>query len=172
MNAVSTSYLRCVAELMRAQVEHFAEQNQIPLDDVGSIANLQSLRRVYDIVGGQTVVEPTRGSGIADGLADIHSEGNDVVFDAGFEFVNARNIHSGARANDRSGVFGHEAGFGQRLRGGQLDLEPFLEAIRIAPDLAHLFAGVTWDQIGSLGVNAFKPHDLADGRKHSNDTAF
>ena len=52
MHAVSAADLRRIAKLMRAQVKHLAEQNKIPLDDVGSIANLQRLGGVDDIVRG------------------------------------------------------------------------------------------------------------------------
>src|SRR5580658_3478999 len=50
MHAVSSSNLRRVAKLVRAQIQHFAEQYKPPLDEVRSIANLQRLRGIYDIV--------------------------------------------------------------------------------------------------------------------------
>ena len=146
MHAVSAADLRRIAKLMRSQVKYLAEQNKIALDNVGSVANLQRLGGVDDIVRSQAIVQPARGGGIADGFAHIHRKRNDVVLYARFQFVNARDIHFGALANDRSGIFRHEASFRKRFGGGQLDVEPLLEAIRIAPDLAHIFAGITRNQ--------------------------
>ena len=88
-------------------------------------------------------MQPARGGGIANGFSDIHRERNDVMLHAGFEFVDTRDVHFGALANDRSGVFRHQASFSERFRGGQLDIKPLLEAICIAPDLAHILAGIT-----------------------------
>src|SRR6202790_3258012 len=98
MNAVRSADLWSIAELVGAHVEQLRKQKQSSFDDVGSIANLQRLRGVDDIVGSQTVMEPARGSWIADGFADVHGEGDDIMLHAGFEFVNARDIHFGARA--------------------------------------------------------------------------
>lgn len=117
-------------------------------------------------------MEPARGSWIADGFADVHGERNDVVLHARFEFVNARDIHFAASTNRRRRIFGHEASFGKRLRGSQLDIEPLLEAIRIAPNLAHLFTRVTWDQSRSPAALRSNRTVSQMAWNQSNDTAF
>src|SRR5580693_6581547 len=65
---------------------------------------------------------------------------------ARFQLVNPRNVYFGTLANNRGGIFRHESSFGKRFRGGQLDIQPLLEAIRIAPNLAHFLACVTRNQ--------------------------
>ena len=78
----------------------------------------------------------------------------------GFDLVDARDVDFGARAQRRGRVLGHLAGFGQRFRGGEFDVEPFLEAIGVAPDAAHFFARIAWYHVGvSKGI-------------YCNDTAF
>ena len=146
MNPVSTADLRRVPKLVRAKIKNFAEQNKFPLDDARSVANHQGLRGVDNVVRSQSVVQPARRSGIADRFTNVHGERDDVVLHAGFEFVNARDIDFGALADRRGGLFRHESSLGKRLGGRQLDIEPFLEAVRVAPDVTHLFAGVAWDQ--------------------------
>ncbi len=88
-------------------------------------------------------MEPARSGGIADGFANRHGEGNYVMLHAGFELEDAGGVDFGASANRGSSFFGNLPGFRERFGRGQLDLEPLSEFIRIAPDAAHLFAGVT-----------------------------
>jgi len=90
-------------------------------------------------------VQPARGVGIGDGFADGHGKGDDVMLDAGFDFVDAGDVDAGAFADARGGVARDLAGFGEGVGGGELDVEPFLETVGVAPDAAHLFAGVAGD---------------------------
>src|SRR5580692_8607689 len=164
MNPMGTPDLRCIPKLMRAQIQHLAEQHKSPLDELRSFANLQRLGGIDDVIRSQPVVQPARGGGIPDGFNHIHRERNDVMLHARFEFVNARNVYFGAGSNGQSGVFRHKSSVGKRFRGGQLDIQPLLEAIRLAPDLAHLLAGVTWDQtVSPWGDTRASPDQTIQG---------
>ena len=90
-------------------------------------------------------MQPACGFGIGDGFADGHRESDDVVADASFDFVDASDVNFCALAEARGGVTGDDACIGERVCGGELNVEPFLEAIRVAPDAAHGFAGVAGD---------------------------
>src|SRR5262249_30492977 len=74
VNSVCAANLGCVSIAVRMQIEYFAKENEATLDDVRSITNLKCLRGIDDIVGRQAVVQPTRGSGIADGFTHSHGE--------------------------------------------------------------------------------------------------
>src|ERR1700730_1982202 len=147
VDAVGAADLWSVLEFVGAQIENFAEEDKVALDNVRSISQKEGLGGVHDIVGGHAVVEPARGIGISYGLAHGHSEGDDIVFDTGFQFVYASDIYLGAGAQDRGGFFGHLAGFGERFGGGELDVEPFLVAIEVAPDAAHFFTRIAWNHV-------------------------
>ncbi len=72
-------------------------------------------------------------------------EGDDVVFDLGFNLEDAFNVEIGARADRLGCVFRHNAGGGQRFGGGDFDRQPGAEAVLIAPDASHLGPGIAWD---------------------------
>ena len=151
MNSVRAPDLRRVAKFVRAQVEDFAKNHQIALDDLRSIANLQRLRGVDDVVRRHAIVQPARRGGIADRFADVHGERDHVVLHARFDFVDARDVDFGLSSRKVcSGVLRHEAGFGERFRRGQLDLEPLGVFVGVAPDAAHFLAGITWNQFNLL----------------------
>ena len=63
----------------------------------------------------------------------------------GLNLVDAFEVEVGAVADGRGGVFGHDAGLGQGLGGGDLDREPGAEAVIFAPDAGHFRPGVAWD---------------------------
>jgi len=142
VNAVGAADLRGVLELVGAEVEDFAEEDEVAFDEARGLADEECLGGVDDVVGGHAVVEPAGGLGITDGFADGHGEGDDVVLDAGFELVDALGVDFGFRAKHGGGVFGDEAGFGESVGGGEFDVEPALVFVGVAPDAAHIFAGV------------------------------
>lgn len=97
---------------------------------------------IDDIVGSEAVVQPARGFGIGDGFADGNGERDDIVADFGFDFEDVGNVDAGAFAEAGGGFAGNGAGFGEDVSGGELDIEPFLEFVFVAPELAHLGARV------------------------------
>jgi hypothetical protein len=50
-------------------------------------------------------------------------------------------------------LLGHEARFGKGVGCGQFNVEPFLVAIGVAPNVAHLFAGIAWNHVGISRAN-------------------
>ena len=91
-------------------------------------------------------MQPARGFGIADRFLHGNGEGDYVVADFGFDFVDARDVHAGALAQFRGGSRGHDACFRERFGRGQFDLQPLLKPVFFAPDAAHFRARVTCNQ--------------------------
>src|SRR5690348_1113010 len=96
-------------------------------------------------------MQPARGFGIGDSFADGDGEGDDVVADFRFDFEDAGDVNAGAFAEAGGGFAGNGAGFGEDVSGGEFDVEPFLEFVFVAPELAHLGARVAVDQNSSPG---------------------
>ena len=61
VNAVGAADLRGVLKFVGAQIEHFAKDHEVAFDDVRSVANVESLRGIDDIVRRHAVVQPARG---------------------------------------------------------------------------------------------------------------
>ena len=114
-------------------------------------------------------MQPACGCGISDGFAHVHGECDDVVFYARFQFVDARGVDFGAGANCGSGLLRNFARFRERFRGSQLDFEPLGVFVSVAPDAAHFFAGIAWNQANPLSQQTMIPHlDIqAVGGRHS-----
>ncbi len=70
-------------------------------------------------------------------------ERDDVVLDLALDFQNAIDVEGGVLAQRPRGLLRHFAELGESFSGGQLDLEPGLELIGIAPDPAHFRARIT-----------------------------
>ena len=92
-------------------------------------------------------MQPARRIGIANRFAHGHGERDDVVLDLGFQLVNARNVHARPLAQFRRRLARHRTGFRQRIGGCQLNFQPLLEAVLVAPDAAHFCACVSRNQI-------------------------
>ena len=84
--------------------------------------------------------------GGVDVLGDRGGEGDDVVFDLGFDLVNAVDSESTAVTDCVSGGLRNEAEFRESLGSGDLDGEPAAVFIFVGPDPAHLRTGVASDQ--------------------------
>ena len=132
-----------VFEFPGAALEHLGEALQILRDDFRGLVDQQGLRGVDYIVGSESVVEP---AGVrADDFGDGRGEGDDVVADFGFDFVDALDVEVGALADGFGGVFGDESGLGEGFGGGDFDGQPGAEAVFVAPDAGHLGAGIARD---------------------------
>jgi hypothetical protein len=66
--------------------------------------------------------------------------------------MNLRDIHARAFTQARRGFARYNASLSQRFGGSQFHFKPFLEAILVAPDAAHLSTGITWNQLGLLST--------------------
>ena len=106
---------------------------------------LEGLRGVDDVGGGEAVVEPARGFGVGDVLGDGGGEGDDVVADFGFDLVDAVDGEGAAVADGVGGGLGDEAEAGEGLRGGGFDGEPAAVLVLVGPDAAHGGACVAGD---------------------------
>ena len=157
VHAVGAADLRSGAKFLGAGDQSVAKFHERGFDKARGFADLQGLRGVDHVVGGHAVVEPAGGGGIADGFADSHGESDDVMLHARFEFVDTRDVNFGVGANFGGGFFGDFASFRERFRGGQLNFEPLGEFVGVAPDGAHLFAGVAWNQLWLLILSTRLP---------------
>ena len=126
-------------ELRGAAGEDVGELQDAFADLGGGFLELEGLGGVYDVGGGEAVVEPA-GFG-ADVLGYRGGEGDDVVLDLGFNLVDAVDGEGGLVADGVGGFLGDDSGFGEGLRGGDFDLEPAAVFIFVGPDAGHLGAG-------------------------------
>ena len=115
---------------------------------------LEGLRGVDDVGGGEAVVQPARGFGVGDVLGDGGGEGDDVVADFGFDLVDAVDGEVALVADGVGGGLGDEAERGEGLGGGDFDGEPAAVLVFVGPDAAHGGAGVAGDHAFSLRVKA------------------
>ena len=146
-----------VLELDGAFFEGFGESEDSGADDVGGGFELNRLRRVHDVGGGEAEVQPAGGFFIlmrrrVDMLGDGGGKGDDVVADLGFDFIDAGNGEVAAGGDGVGGGLGDEAEAGEGLRGGGFDGEPAAEFVFIGPDAAHGRTCVTGDHRGSMEV--------------------
>ncbi len=141
----------CLNSMARL-LEDFGERDDAGADDGGGFLELEGLRGVDDVGGGEAVVEPAGlASGSGDVLGDGGGEGDDVVADFGFDRVDAVD---GEAALVADGVGGGLRGRGRLRRGpGEAavsTLEPAAVFVLVGPDAAHGGAGVAGDQRGSF----------------------
>ena len=134
-----------VLELEGAGFEGFARREDAGADEGGGFAELEGLRGVDDVGGGEAVVQPAGGFGVGDVFGDGGGEGDDVVADFGFDFVDAGDGEVAAVADGVGGGLRDEAEAGEGLRGGGLDGEPAAVFVLVGPDAAHGRAGVASD---------------------------
>src|SRR5580765_4426978 len=66
------------------------------------------------------------------------------MLDLGFDRIDAVNGESGFGLDFRRRIFGNDALFGERFRHSQFDVEPALVFVLVFPDLAHLWARISW----------------------------
>ena len=100
MHAVGAADLHSVFELQGAPLQHGLEALQSGQQNPASLADLQGLRRIDDIVGGEPVVQPARRLGVTGGLHALghrRGEGDHVVLDLLLDFENAGGIEAGMR---------------------------------------------------------------------------
>ncbi len=92
----------------------------------------------------------------ADLLGHRRGEGDDVVLHLRFDLVDTRDLERGTFLFDGArGGLRNNAGFGERLAGGNLNLQPAAEFIFVTPNRAHLRACITSDQ-GELRLSGLK----------------
>ena len=146
VNAVGAADHGRVFEFPGAAFQHGGKLFQIGGDNRGRLLDEQSLRSIDYIIRSQAVVKP---AGVrSDDLGHGGGEGDDIVADFSFDFGNPVQIEVSPLADGAGGIFRHHAGFGQSLRGRDFDRQPGAKAILIAPDAAHVGAGIAWDQRG------------------------
>ena len=140
MHAVGAADHRRAPMFLGAGPDRVERCRQILEDQVAGLTHLQRLRGVDDVGGGQAEVQPAGRR--PDLFGDRGGEGDDVVLRDLLDRFDARHVEPGARAQLRRGVRRDHPGFGHRLCGGELDLQPRLVAALLAPDRAHCRIGV------------------------------
>ena len=147
VNAVSAPDHGSVFEFPGAAFENFGKALEVLCDDLRGLADQERLRCVDDVVRGQSVVEPA-GMGAND-FGDRGGEGDDVVADLGFDFVDAIEPEVSALLDGLGSFFGNQPGFGESFGGGDFDGKPGAEAVFVAPDAGHLGAGIAGNHVRS-----------------------
>ncbi len=92
-------------------------------------------------------MQPAGGGRVANRFTNRHGKRDDIVLHTRFEFVYACDVHLGARANRCGGLLWHLASLRQSFCGSDFYLKPFREPVGVAPDVAHLWARVAWNQL-------------------------
>ena len=133
-----------VFEFPGAAFQHGGKLFQIGGDDRGRLLDQQGLRSIDHVVRSQAVMKP---AGVRpDDFSHGGGEGDDIVADFRFDLGNPVQVEVSPLANGPGSVLRHHAGFGQSFRGRDFDRQPGAKAILIAPDAAHVRAGIAWDQ--------------------------
>jgi len=91
-------------------------------------------------------MQPARGFGISDGFLHGDGEGDHIVANFSFDFIDARDVYPSALAQRGRSLARDDSGIGESFAGSQLDFQPLLKAIFVAPYAGHFWAGVTRDQ--------------------------
>ena len=133
----------------------------------------QRLGGIHDVVGSQAVVEPARRFGVpggGHGFGHRGGEGDDVVLDVALDFVDALDVEAGVGAQEARGLVGDHAEFGEGLAGGELDFEPLLELVLVAPDPAHFGPRVSGNHDLSIEI-PYSAYVVPQARAGSRDCA-
>src|SRR5208282_5994548 len=105
VDAVSTADHGRVFELPGTSFKHLGEALQVAGDLRRGLLDEQRLRRIDHVVRGQAIMEP---AGVrTHNLGDGRGEGDDVVFDLGFNLEDAVNVEVGARVDRFGGILRH-----------------------------------------------------------------
>src|SRR5438552_11656493 len=120
-------------------------------DDFRSLTNEQSLSGINHVVGGQSVMEPARFR--AHDLSDSRRKSDNIMAHFGFDLIDPLQPEIRSLADSFGSLFRYHASFGQSVRGGDLNRQPGAKAVLIAPNAAYLRAGITWNQVRSLGCS-------------------
>ena len=102
VNAVRAADFGRVLEFPRALFKDFAEPRDAFFDQPRRFADQQRLRGVHHVIGSETIVQPARRFGIADGFLHDDGEGDHVVPDFRFDFVDARDVNARPLAQFRA----------------------------------------------------------------------
>jgi hypothetical protein len=145
VDAVGAADDGSVLELEGAFSQDIGEGYDAGADDGGGFFNLEGLRGVDYVGGGEAVVEPAGVFGIVDVFGYGGGEGDDIVADFGLDLVDVIDGEGSVVADGVCGGLGDEAEFGKGLGGGDFDGEPALVFVRVGPDAAHLRASVAGD---------------------------
>ncbi len=130
----------CVFEFPGTALEHSGEPFQTGGNDGGGLGDQEGLRGVHHIVGSQSIVEPARVR--THDFGHRGGKGDHVVADFGFDLGDAAEIEICPLADGARRLRGHHTGLRQGVGGGHLHRQPGAEAVLLAPDAAHLGAGV------------------------------
>ena len=90
MDAVRAADDRRVLELDRARAQHARQLNDARADLCRGLAQLERLRGVDDVGGGEPEVQPARGVRVRDVLGHRRRKGNHIVPDLSLDRVDAR----------------------------------------------------------------------------------
>ncbi len=168
MYAVRAADLHRVLEFKRPALQHFAQLLETLQQNPRSLADLQRLRRIHNVVRRHAVMEPARRFGVSGGRHGFGHGGRErdhVVPRLLFDFEDARNVERRVPAQ-QNGIFaGNDAQFRQRLRRRQFHFKPLLKLVLVAPDGAHFAARVTGNQYAKTSVGLFCSAMTRRGRR-------
>src|SRR5262249_58376312 len=110
-----------VTELLGAGAENMVQRLEASGDRSGSLLDLEGLRGIDHVVGGEAVVEPPGGLGLAGCrhlFGDRSGEGDDVVLHVALDFLDAAGVEGGVLLQSLGRLAGNFTHLGQGLGGG------------------------------------------------------
>ena len=151
MDAVRAPDHRRVFELQGALLQDLAQALLPGQQQLRSLAHLQRLGGVHDVVRGEAVVQVAALS--PNVLRHIGGEGNHVVLHLALDLEDALDFEARLAPDGPRGALRDQAGFRFNLRGSDFHFQPFLEFVLIGPDAAHLRASVSRNHFGSPNLD-------------------
>src|SRR6202041_405499 len=104
VDSVRAADLGRVFKFPGAPLEDFAQRFDFFLDQMRGFADEQGLRGVHHIIRSEAVVQPARSFRISHRFLHRDGEGDYVMANFGFDFVDARDIHTGALTKFRGSL--------------------------------------------------------------------
>src|SRR4051812_16653617 len=122
-------------------------------DDLGSIPDLKGLSGVHDIIRRQAIMKPPGNFRVADFFRYRGSKSDHVMLYFRLYLLDPLQFEVSILQQLVCGGFRDKTAFSQCLRGCQLHREPHAVLVLITPYAAHLWAGISRDQVVSSSVN-------------------
>jgi len=151
VDTVRASDHRRVFEFQGALLQDLAKAPVICQQQLRSLAHLQRLGGVHDVVRGEAVVQVAALS--PNVLGHVGGEGNHVVFHLALDLEDALDFEARLAPDGPRRALRDQAGFRFNLRGSDFHFQPFLEFVLISPDTTHLRASVSRNHFASPNLD-------------------
>ncbi len=140
VDAVAAADHGRVLEGPRPVGDHAAQRRQVREQEVAGGGHLHGQRRIEDVRGGQTLMNPS--SCRSDVGGDVFEESDDVVLRALFDLVDFIDGEPRLGADGPASSIGIDPSLGEGLAGEHFNFEPDREFALLRPEGAHFGTGI------------------------------